>query len=73
MQGRITINDKYQLIRQHIGDTGLDRPDVFAELRSGPTSSLENPSNWLINLLNGMESQSGISVNDETSQRLAAV
>lgn len=73
MQGRITINDKYQLIRQHIGDTGLDRPDVFAELRSGLTSSLENPSNWLINLLNGMESQSGISVNDETSQRLAAV
>lgn len=68
-----TLNDKYTLIRQQLGDTGLDRPDVFAEFRSGPTSSLENPSNWLINLLNGMESQSGIAVNDETSQRVAAV
>lgn len=74
MQGRITtINDKYQLIRQHIGDTGLDRPDVFAELRSGQTSGLENPSQWLIDLFKGNESQSGIAVNDETSQRLAAV
>ncbi len=73
MQGHITLNDKYQLIRQHIGDTALDRPDVFAELRSGPTSSLENPSNWLINLLNGMESQSGVPVNDESSQRVVAV
>lgn len=70
MQPRgISINDKYRLAFA----AGYSREaDLGAQFRSA-TSSLENPSNWLLNLFNGMESQSGISVNDETSQRLAAV
>jgi len=70
MQGRLSINEKYRLIL----DAGYKREqDLGVAFRSGPTSSLENPSSWLINLLNGSESQSGIPVNDESSQRLAAV
>lgn len=69
MRGTLSINDKYRLAfaagakREH---------DLGPEFRSA-TSGLENPASWLINLLNGNESQSGISVNDETSQRVAAV
>ena len=66
MQGRTSINDKYRLAFA----AGYNRQqDLGAEFRS----SLENPSQWLINLLNGAESQSGIPVNDETSLRLTAV
>lgn len=70
MQGHLSINEKYRLILS----AGFNRQqDLGAAFRSGPTSSLENPSSWLINMFNGMDSQSGIPVNDETSQRLAAV
>lgn len=70
MQGHLSINEKYRLAFS----AGYNREqDLGAAFRSA-TSSLENPSNWLINLFNGgYESQSGVPVNDETSQRLAAV
>lgn len=45
---------------------------MAAEFRSG-TSGLENPAKWLFDLFGGATSQSGIQVNDESAQRLAAV
>lgn len=69
MQGHLSINDKYRLAFS----AGYTREqDLSAQFRSA-TSGLENPASWLINLLNGADSQSGIPINDETSQRLAAV
>ena len=70
MQTRgLTINDRYRLLFAG----GYNRhADLGTEFRS-LSSSLENPVSWLINLLNGQESQSGVPVNDETSLRLSAV
>ena len=70
MQQRgLTINDRYRLAFA----AGYNRhADLGAQFRSA-TSGLENPAKWLFDLMGGQESQSGIPVNDESSQRLAAV
>ncbi len=55
----MTINEKYALLRA-------------GELRSNSTS-LENPSNWLLDWASGGYSQSGVAVTEETALTLSAV
>lgn len=62
LRGRLTINERYALELAQ----GYER-------RSGQTSGLENPARWLLELLNGHESHSGVAVNDESALSYAAV
>lgn len=59
----MTINERYRLQRYH----GYD-----FERRSG-SSSLENPSQWLLDWATGGYASSGVAVNDETALTYAAV